>query len=72
MEFNGLVEAAIVSYRCNGRKEVTLNGWPFVIEREQDGVHVFDHLGLEICAIDPDGVFVAPHYSAAELMPLFA
>lgn len=45
-----------ITVRCDGREAA---------------VAVIDHLGLPIAWTDPDDAFLMPHYSAAELMPIF-
>lgn len=50
-----------------------LGGFRFKIEVGRGPtITVTDHIGLVVFSMDPDGVFLAPHYDPRELVALFA
>lgn len=51
----------------------TLSGFEVTIDILRDSsLQIFDHLGVQIVYRDPEGIAVASHYDAPDLMPLFA
>lgn len=63
-----LVDSAINFSRVPG---ALLAGRPCRIEDDAGWVTVFDHIGMAIFQMTPESVYLAPHYDARELMPLF-
>jgi hypothetical protein len=55
-----------------GSTNKTLGARPYAIVVTTESIVVSDHLGLVIFELTDDGAFLAPHYDAPELMPLFA
>lgn len=72
---NELADAALAWRDDAGREEFTeirtIGGFPVHLDVNPATITIRDHLGVHIFGIDPEGIWIAPHYDAREFMPLF-
>lgn len=47
--------------------DLMLGGWPVRVVANDHGMSITDHIGCVVLVADPDGFYLAPHYSVVEV-----